>query len=221
MDTYIARNTLNGKFYIGSTKNFETRKKEHSTSNKSLPFQNALRKNPEAFEWEIHTDDSENRELEQALLDMFFGTEMCYNLSPYANGGGTWRATGHCWVNDGTTEKYIEAGTDVGDGWDLGRLPVAEETREKLRKAHTGKVRPECASAVGKVWVTNTDKTEEIYLKPGEEIPEGWVKGRKKFAPRSEESRDRTRQALKGKTKTEQHKENLRKAVLKWYSENR
>jgi hypothetical protein len=82
MDTYISRNTLNGKFYIGSTTNFQERKLAHLRSKDNYPFQNALRKNPEAFEWEVYTDDSENRELEQALLDMFFGTEMCYNLSP-------------------------------------------------------------------------------------------------------------------------------------------
>lgn len=85
MITYIARNTLNGKFYIGSTVNFQERKASHLRSKDNYPFQNALRKNPEAFEWEIYTDDSEGRELEQALLDMFFGREMCYNLNPIAN----------------------------------------------------------------------------------------------------------------------------------------
>lgn len=85
MDTYKATNTTNGKFYIGSTTNFEKRKREHLRSDKNYPFQNALRKNPDAFEWEVWSDDSDEPILEQALLDMWFGKECCYNLSPYAS----------------------------------------------------------------------------------------------------------------------------------------
>jgi hypothetical protein len=214
MQTYIARNTRNGKFYIGSTKNFNVRKKAHLGNQGNFPFHRDLRKNHNDFEWEVFEDDSEERELEQALLDMFFGKKMCYNLCPFAV-GGAWTATGHCWVNDGSTERYVETGTEVEDGWMLGRLPVAGETKEKMRKAQTGKVRPECASAVGRVWVTTPDRTEEIYLKPGEEAPKGWVKGRKKFAPRTSESRSKTSRSLKGRKKTNEHKENLRAAALR------
>ena len=85
MDTYKATNRLNGKFYIGSTKNFEKRKKGHLKSRENYPFQNALRNNPEAFEWEVWSDDSDEPVLEQALLDMWFGKEQCYNLNPYAS----------------------------------------------------------------------------------------------------------------------------------------
>ena len=85
MDTYKATNTLNGKFYIGSTTNFKKRKKAHLRSKDNYPFQNALRKNPEAFEWEVWSDDSDEPILEQALLDMWFGCEQCYNLNPIAN----------------------------------------------------------------------------------------------------------------------------------------
>jgi predicted GIY-YIG superfamily endonuclease len=220
MITYLARNTRNGKFYIGSTKNFANRKKEHLANKGNFPFHRALRANPDDFEWETFEDQSEGRELEQALLDMFFGTEMCYNLCPSAV-CGVWRATGHCWVNDGTTEKYIEVGALVEEGWELGRLPVAAEVKEKMRKSHTGKVRPECATAIGRVWVTNADRTEEIYLKPGEEIPEGWMGGRRKFAPRSEESRQKTSKSLKGKPKSDEAKENIRKARLAFLARNR
>jgi group I intron endonuclease len=86
MDTYRATNTLNGKFYIGSSLNFEKRKQQHLKDRRvHTPFTNALRKNPEAFEWEVWTDDSVEPVLEQALLDMFFGTEQCYNLNPIAS----------------------------------------------------------------------------------------------------------------------------------------
>ena len=84
MFTYRATNTLNGKFYIGSTNNFEKRKKGHLKSKESYPFQNALRKNPGAFEWEVWEDNSNEPILEQALLDMWYGKECCYNINPSA-----------------------------------------------------------------------------------------------------------------------------------------
>ncbi len=183
MKTYLARNTLNGKFYVGSTTDFERRKREHLESTANTPFHCALRKHPDKFEWEVFEDDSTGRELEQALLDCWVGKEVCYNLSQWSVGGANWLATGHCWVTNGTDEKYAKAGTEVEAGWWLGRLPLSAETKEKMRQAQIGKVRPECASAVGRMWVTNSDKTKEIYLKPGEEVPEGWRKGRK-FARR-------------------------------------
>jgi group I intron endonuclease len=85
VDTYRATNTINGKFYIGSSNNFDRRREEHLNSRRNLPFQNALRKNPEAFEWEVWSDDSDEPVLEQVLLDMWFGKEQCYNLNPYAD----------------------------------------------------------------------------------------------------------------------------------------
>ena len=89
MITYIATNTLNGKFYIGSTRTrLDDRRKSHLKSELNYPFQNALRKNPEAFEWDVFEDDSEDRVLEQALLDTWFGFEQCYNLSSRATGWG-------------------------------------------------------------------------------------------------------------------------------------
>lgn len=85
MITYIARNTINGKFYIGSTSDFKKRKRQHLKNKNNYPFQNALRKNENAFEWEIIEDTYDEPILEQALLDMWFGKEQCYNLNPYAN----------------------------------------------------------------------------------------------------------------------------------------
>jgi group I intron endonuclease len=79
--TYVPINLSNRRFYIGSTTDFNRRWKEHLNSSANYPFQNALRKNPEAFEWEVCSDDSDEPILEQALLDMWFGAEQCYNLS--------------------------------------------------------------------------------------------------------------------------------------------
>lgn len=85
MITYIATNTLNGKFYIGSTVNFSKRKNNHLRSKLNYPFQSALRRHPDKFIWETWDDDSDEPILEQALLDMWFGKECCYNLNPVAS----------------------------------------------------------------------------------------------------------------------------------------
>jgi len=85
MQTYLATNTETGQFYIGSTKNFERRQKEHLECLINLPFQNSLRKKPEKFQWEIWEDDCGLPVLEQALLDMWCGKELCYNMNPNAS----------------------------------------------------------------------------------------------------------------------------------------
>ena len=136
MDTYVATNTSNGKFYIGSTRDFERRKKGHLKSKCNYPFQNALRNNPDAFEWEVWSDDSNEPILEQALLDMWFGKECCYNLSSLANRIGPelcshkgenhpqWGKTGtnkgkSWWVNERGEEQM--SNTRPGEGWEPGR----------------------------------------------------------------------------------------------------
>jgi group I intron endonuclease len=87
MITYRATNTKNGKWYVGSAINFERRKREHLTSKQKTPFHNALRKNPELFVWEILQEDgSNNRHFEQSILDLWVGSEYCYNLSSSAGG---------------------------------------------------------------------------------------------------------------------------------------
>jgi hypothetical protein len=64
--------------------------------------------------WEVISDDSDEPILEQALLDMWFGTEQCYNLSPTAG------------------RPPSRAGQ-----------PVSEETRKKISLLHTGRKRSE------------------------------------------------------------------------------
>ena len=87
MITYRAVNKTNGKWYVGSATDFERRKKEHLTSEQKSPFHNALRKNPENFTWEILEEDNrQDRLAEQLILDVWCGTEFCYNLSSSASG---------------------------------------------------------------------------------------------------------------------------------------
>ena len=224
MDTYKSTNTINGRFYIGSTTNFKSRKKAHLNSDCNFPFQNALRANPEAFIWEVWTDDSKNRELEQALLDMWFGTEQCYNLSPYANGGSGFVCQDYTWITNKTVEKLLPPGENVPEGWEAGRLPFSPEVRKKKSESLTNwednpfRKKGEESMSHGRKWVTTPEKDQEKYLKPGEETPEGWISGRMKRPPRSAESRERTRQALKGKPKSESHRRSLREATLNYYA---
>ena len=126
MDIYRATNTTNGKFYIGSTKNFKKRKNTHLKSNESYPFQRALRKNPEVFEWEVWSDDSEEPVMEQALLDMWYGTEQCYNLNPHADRPPSRKGE----VVSGETRKKIS-------GANRGRKH-STETKEKIGTSVSG-----------------------------------------------------------------------------------
>jgi len=150
--TYKATNTRTGKFYIGSTKNFKKRQKSHLTNKENLPFQNALRKNPEEWEWEIFEDDYEEPILEQALLDMWFGVEQCLNLNPSATHPP--KVTGKkMWVNE--TGEQTFSYDSPGEGWVQGvsenrkiqnslakkGKKESSETRARKSRAHKGKKR--------------------------------------------------------------------------------
>lgn len=87
MIIYRAVNTKNGKWYVGSTKDFEERKRSHLESKAKTPFHNALRKCPKSFIWEVLEEyEGEDREPEQIILDCWWGTKYCYNVSSSATG---------------------------------------------------------------------------------------------------------------------------------------
>ena len=93
MITYRAINTKNGKWYVGSTVDFKRRKREHLLSKAKSPFYNALRRSPEDFTWEVlEEDDRDDRLTEQLILDVWFGSTYCYNLSASAVGYDSERA---------------------------------------------------------------------------------------------------------------------------------
>jgi group I intron endonuclease len=159
MDTYKATNTLNGKFYIGSTTNFERRKTEHLKCEENYPFQNALRKNPEAFEWEVWYDDSDEPILEQALLDMWFGCEQCYNLNPSASHPPSWRGKQH---QEKTIEKMkVSAKKSWEDNKDRReKVKVASSNREWTKESKD-KIGDTNSAKWGNEWVlVGPDETE-------------------------------------------------------------
>jgi group I intron endonuclease len=200
MITYKATNTRNGKFYIGSAVDFDKRKQQHLRSALNYPFQNALRQSPDSFEWEIVEDDSDEPILEQALLDMWFGTEMCYNLNPRADRPPSWKGKSHkvetlekmretAKLRPGTTSEQARRGVETRIK--NGTIYPSDETREKMRIAHTGKThslesrekRSKALkgrvneSAKGSKWWTSmeTGETRMLHEDPGD----GWVPGRK------------------------------------------
>lgn len=129
------------------------------------------------------------------------------NIARQTSAGFNFRAEGENNPNYGGGNVSIE-----------GRQKMRESTLRRLEKygnpfAKKGKE----SQSHGRKWVTNSDKTEEIYLKPGEVAPEGWIPGRKRRPPRSQESRNRTSKALKGKKKSDSHRKNLSKAAINYY----
>ena len=131
MDTYRATNTLNGKFYIGSSVNFERRKREHLSSKETYLFQTDLRKNPEAFIWEVYTDNLDTNEHEVRLLKESYFDVRCYNLNscaerPPSQKGKTW------WRNELTQKHKLCFEKPGGEGWEKGFL---QKTRKKQSEA--------------------------------------------------------------------------------------
>lgn len=88
--TYLATNQKNGKWYVGSTVQLlEHRIAQHKDHKGNDPFHNSLKKNPDLFSWEVLSEveaDTPDRSHEQEILDTWFGTQYCYNLSSRAVG---------------------------------------------------------------------------------------------------------------------------------------
>jgi len=195
MITYIATNTINGKFYIGSTTNFERRKDEHIKSKDNYPFQNSLRKNPSLFEWEVYEDTYDEPILEKSLLDMWWSKSQCYNINQYASRPPD--PTGRK-VKSGTREKISKKlkGRKTSEKQKHAvsksnkTRKISEETLKKKSDAVSGNDNPFYGKKhsvqtlqkfseqrKGKKWWYNNTTNETCMSK---ECPsEGWVPGRK------------------------------------------
>jgi group I intron endonuclease len=195
MITYIATNTINGKFYIGSTINFERRKDEHIKSKDNYPFQNSLRKNSSLFEWEVYEDTYDKPILEQTLLDMWWGKSQCYNINQFASRPPD--STGRL-VKDETRKKISEKmkGRTISENTKLiisqsnKTRQLSRETLKKKSDAVSGERNPFYGKRhntetlqkfseqrKGKKWWYNniTNETRMSKECPGE----GWGPGRK------------------------------------------
>jgi hypothetical protein len=156
--TYTAINLTNKKFYVGSTVNFEGRKKSHLKEDRNYPFQNSLRSDPENFYWVVSEDDGlDDRSEEQYYLDFYHGTVWCYNLNPKASVPPSALGTG------GPTHHLY------GKEWDPGVIA--------RRTAHcAGETNP----AYGKRWWNDKEGNYELAVEcPGE----SWVLGGRGHEP--------------------------------------
>jgi hypothetical protein len=204
MITYRAINTTNGKFYIGSSKSWETferRKRTHLKYGEIFYFQRALRANPDIFIWETYEDESEEPILEQALLDIWFGKEQCYNLSAKADKPPTPSGEKHpmfgrrgekspiygrvWWVRiDGSEETH--AYEQPGPHWKRGRKVVSKETKEKQSQRNRGKkLSSQHRARIGQSrlglrwWVNEKGELKSQKENPGPE----WKQGKKWRSP--------------------------------------
>ena len=223
---YFITNIINQKYYFGRAKNLKERLSAHykgKDSNNHL--QNAILKyGKENFEIRIIEYPSislkELINIEQGLLDIHYGLPLCYNLSPFANGGneagGNSPCYGRKWYNNGIKEIFISPDGEIPEGFIKGRLPHSKETRQKISEALLGEKNPNYGrtgenhpmygqthseeakqkigeASKGKIKINNGIKDK--YISPGEEIPEGFILG---GLPASKEQKQKQSMALKG-----------------------
>lgn len=160
---YVARNKINGKCYVGSTKHFGNRKREHlrNAAKGSLAcpyFYQAIRKYGEgSFEWDIVAHIETRKQLKRVETYWIKRLRPKYNVvnHGYGGNGGQFTAAG--------LRKI--ASISRGNNYRLG-MTHSEETRERLRQAA----------------ITNLDKWKE-YRKLGPESQRGktfvWSEERK------------------------------------------
>ena len=98
---YVITNLVNGKFYVGSAKNFADRKYLHFrelrlNTHGNQHLQRAYNKYGRCmFVFEIleYCDVEDLIEKEQGYLDLYYGCDFCYNILPTAGSGLGYRHT--------------------------------------------------------------------------------------------------------------------------------
>lgn len=200
---YCARNTMNGKVYIGQTvRNLEIRKCEHRwcthpknahKSNSGLFF-NALRKYGfDAFEWTIVFDDVKDEELNDLEIETIAVYRSLvpngYNL--VSGGGSNGKAS------EELKEKLREAAKN--------RPPVSLETRRILKEA----AKDRCRSSEA----TKLKIKEGLKGKPKSDLHRKNISEaakRRKRNPHSEETKQKMSNSRKGKFHSDEAKNQMK-----------
>ena len=190
---YLAKNLINGKCYVGQTKDFQNRVKGHlneADAGKGYAFHAAIRKHgKENFVFEVieECDDDDVNERECIWIERFDSFKRGYNLT---SGGGC------CFqFSEETIQKIRNANSNLSEeqryikGSAFRGKHLTEEHKQKLREANKGKI-PPCY--------------EETRRKRSESM-----KG-KNTSPKSAEHRQKLSEAHRGKKLSEEHKEKLR-----------
>lgn len=191
---YKIVNRVDGKVYIGSSRNMMKRKSDHfrdlqkgnhANSHLQYAFQKYGKDN---FEFHMIEECEEKilLEREQYYFDYYdsVNKEHGYNIRPYANGST---------LSEETKRKVSESrkGKCVGKNHPMYGKPVSEEIKKKLREINTGKIyseetrRKKSESLKGRIFSEETKRKMSESLK-GKYIGELNSRYGK---PRSEETR--------------------------------
>lgn len=126
---YKCTNTVNGKHYIGYTKDFYQRKQKHKRnmlSGESNTFYAAMRKYGwDKFTWSViyqsKDDDHCLNVMEPHFIREYNSFYSGYNMTE--GGGGTLGATkGTMWINNGQSHRRISKLEKIPEGWNAGRI---------------------------------------------------------------------------------------------------
>jgi hypothetical protein len=132
MITYTATNTKTGKFYIGSAKNYcnyMNRKGNHHVGEAYSQFRKDLQEDPLAFTWDYSEDDLETRDFEFSLLQLYVGSQWCYNITTTSGFDTNLAKRANAAIKNRSRSE--ETRRKIGEG---NRNPSSEK-REALRQS--------------------------------------------------------------------------------------
>lgn len=189
MIIYKATNTVNGKYYIGKTKNsLVSRIKSHkiASTKKDWLFYRAINKYGfDKFKWEVIIECGNIDELNELEKKYISENKDGYNVAKGGDGGDT--------ISKHPNLKNIKENVSK---FHKGKV-LSDEHKQKISDAHKGKT---------KDWAKETAKK----MSEGNVGKESKLKG----SNLSDEHKGKISEANKGKKKifTEEHKKNLAKA---------
>jgi len=190
---YLSKNLINGKCYVGQTKDFNQRVKGHlldAEKGKGFKFHAAIRKyGKENFSFEIieECDDEIANEKEKLWIARFDAFTRGYNMT---SGGEFFE------FSNEVIEKIRIANSNLTDeqkyirGSAFRGKTLSDDHKQKLREANLGKKPP--------------PHSEETLQRMSNSMIG------KNTGPKSEEHKRKLSLAHKGKTLSEEHKEKLR-----------
>jgi len=224
---YLAKNLLNGKCYVGQTKNFEERVKGHlreADVGRGYAFHSAIRKyGKENFVFEIidECNDDVANERERIWIERFDSFKRGYNLT---SGGDCFE------FSEETIQKIKDANSNVTDETRYARgsafrgKHLSEEHKQKLHEANKGKIPPcyeetrrkRSESMKGK----NTSPKSEEHRRKLSEARKKWRLTEEQKAkinanrkPVSEETRQKLSEAGKGRVVSEETRRKKSKSM--------
>ena len=193
---YLIKNTVSGKFYVGSSGTLSERLRSHlrmlrRNDHDNRHLQHSWNKHGEdKFEFSVletcHPEKCIERE--QHWIDKLRAVELGYNVCPVAESRRGAK------LREETKRQMSISHTGVPKG------PCSEETKRKIGEANEGLKGPRPA------WVT----AKIVAAQKG-----------KKRGPMSAETRKRMSQSAKGRPKSEEHKAAIRAAVRATFARRR